>query len=247
MTIGNSLFQALNSSLPSGPLAAGTSFSFPVTFNLNGYTIAGYGGNLTISPGVQTTAINLYTNNSVTGYAKTIPISLSAKVVSAAPVLAISPLEVDFPGIVIGSPTTTQGSDDTFVISNLGQKNMTILGYGYTPGAISKDALPNAAYTNVTFTNGNATLDINGYFTSSNLPPVGTVITGGGSITVDAVFNTLVLKPSLYLRTNVSNLLIGSWELLHFTRSLYRRRYRVYHFNGLCQSTTDCTSPAIYY
>jgi hypothetical protein len=127
------------------------------------------------------------------------------KVVSDAPVVVISPLEVDFPGIVIGSPTTALGSDDTFVISNLGQSNMTILGYAYTPGAISKGAIGSTTYTNVTFTNGNATLDINGYFTTLNLPPVGTIITGGGSLTVDVVFNTQVCRsPPICVRTSLT-------------------------------------------
>jgi hypothetical protein len=194
LIITNSLFQAQNTSLPLGNIASGTSLSFTVTFNLTGYTIATAtnSGNFTISPGVQTNAINIYTSNSVTGYANNVPVALSAKVVSASPVLAIRPLEVDFSSIVIGSADASSGSENTFVISNLGQNEMTIQGYGYTPGAISKEALADTPYTNITFTNGVATLDINGYFTSIDIPALGTVIAGGGSITVDVLFKTAV-------------------------------------------------------
>jgi hypothetical protein len=109
----------------------------------------------------------------------------------------MSPLEVDFPGIVIGSAAAGAGSASTFIISNIGQNSMTIQGYAWTTGALTPDSGTATTYTNVTITEdsyGNMlyVLDSNGYFTSANLPAVGTVIAGGESITINALFNTTV-------------------------------------------------------
>jgi hypothetical protein len=104
----------------------------------------------------------------------------------------MSPLQVDFSGIVVGSEAQASGSDSTFIISNDGLNAMTILGYAWTNGPITSAT---SVFNNLTTSNNITTFDGNGYFTSPNMPPVGTVIPGGGSATVDVTFNTSVGIP----------------------------------------------------
>jgi hypothetical protein len=198
LILGKSIFQAQNSSLPIGSLLTGASFSFPVVFNLTEYVLsAGSTGAPAVSPGVQTTSISILSNNGQTGFSTEAPISLTGSSVSPSPFISMSPLEVDFPGIVIGSAAAAAGSASTFIISNIGQNNMIIIGYAWTNGALSPNPGSATTYTNVTTieaSDGDTLyiLDSNGYFTSANLPAVGTVIRGGDSITVSALFNTTV-------------------------------------------------------
>jgi hypothetical protein len=182
LTLGKTIYQASNSSLPKGSIAAGVNFTFPVTLNLTAANAPG------IAPGIQSSIVNIFTNNGVTGSATEASVSLTGDAISANPVIAVNPLQLDFPGLVVGSSNAIAGSADTFIISNLGQNSMKIYGYAYTNGTISADPV----YTNVTTTNGVSVLDINGYFTATCLPAPGTVIPGGGSVTVNALFNTTV-------------------------------------------------------
>ncbi|KAE9379342.1 WSC-domain-containing protein [Stipitochalara longipes BDJ] len=179
---GGGLFQSQNSSLPSAKLAAGSTFNFSVIFNLTKYTS---------SPAVQTAVLNLLTNNTVAGFSTEVPISVTGKAASNNPILSMSPLQVSFPGLVVPSALSNAGSASSLIISNLGQNAMNITGYAFATGTYTNS--PNSPVTNVTFTNGSAVLDAHGYFTSSDLPPVGTIIQGGASVTVDLLFNTTVL------------------------------------------------------
>jgi hypothetical protein len=178
---GGGVFQSQNSSLPSKSLTTGSIFSFPVIFNLTQYKS---------SPAVQTAALNLLTNNTVAGFSSEVPISVTGKAVSNNPIISISPLQVSFPGLIVSSAAAYAGSASSLVISNFGQNNMTISGYAFATGTYTNS--PNSPVTNVTFTKGVAVLDVNGYFTSSDLPPVGTIIQGGAAVTVDLLFNTTV-------------------------------------------------------
>lgn len=183
LTLKSTLFQAQNSSLPNTTLAVGDSFSFPVLFDLT--------GNATGLPlGVQTSVLNLLTVNGQTGYSTAVPISITGRIASANPVISVSPIHVGFPGIVLGSSEAIDGSESSFAIASAGEKPLTVFGYAFTTGVFDNTA--NSTVTNITFTNGTATLDGNGYFTSLNLPAVGTVIKAGREITVDVLFNTTV-------------------------------------------------------
>lgn len=189
------LFTALNSSLPTGALAKGASFSFPVTFNLTNHQLnSGSTSSPQVVPGVQTTSIDLLTVNGVTGYATTQPVTLTGMSISSAPFITMNPLQVDFDGIVVGSADQETGSDSTFIINNVGLGPMTITGFGWTNGSVSS---PTAIFHNLTSaTDGSGNpvtaFDGNGYFTSINMPSVGTVIPGGGSVTVNVNFNSNV-------------------------------------------------------
>lgn len=162
-------------------------------FNLTGYVLSsGSTSSPSIQPGVQATAIGILTTNGIAGYAAEEPISVTGRSASINPFISISPSEVDFPGIVLESAAAAEGSSDTFIISNTGQNQMTILGYAFTNGSVEPNSDNPTTWTNVTTTNGISVLDINEYFMASNLPAVGTIIPGGDSITVNALFNTTV-------------------------------------------------------
>jgi hypothetical protein len=188
LSVGGEIYDAQNSSLPTGNLVAGQSFDIPVTFNLTGYVLnSGSTSAPSVSPGVQTTALSIFTNNGVKGYSTQQAVTLTGTCVSAAAWITLSPLQVNFPGIVIGS--STPSSSSTFIIKNDGQSALKILGYGFSTD--SDDPI-----TNVTMdasAHGTFVLDSNGYFTSKDLLSVGTVIPAGGSVTVHAAFQTSVI------------------------------------------------------
>lgn len=224
LVLGNSLYQAKNSSLPTGSLAVGASFSFPVTFNLTAYQLnAGSTSAPVVSPGVQTTSLSILTTNGVTGYATDLPLTLTGKSVSEAPFIQTNPLEVDFSGIVVGTAAAQAGSASNFVISNVGQRDMHIIGYAFTKGAIAPDGDEDpAVFTNVTFeTDGSAYFDENNYFLADNLPPIGSAIPGSGSVTVSVLFNTTVRSFKFEsIMTSIYGS-IDSWGLSHSFTSLH--------------------------
>jgi hypothetical protein len=78
LTVGNPLYQASNSSLPTGQLAVGQTFSFPVSFDLGNFGKSSGPGSQFTAPGVQTTALMLHTQNGQTGYTPLQPITVSA-------------------------------------------------------------------------------------------------------------------------------------------------------------------------
>jgi iron transport multicopper oxidase len=119
----------VNSTLPTGPLAQGATFSFPVTWNLTQASInfaqnASFGKEL---PGVASTNLDIYTTNSVAKYSNILPVSLTGNTVSQTAFLTISPPEVDFGGVVVGSQAAVSGLSAAMIISNLGAENLTFL------------------------------------------------------------------------------------------------------------------------
>ena len=184
-SVGDLHFVVDNSTLPKGPIAAGTIFNFPVTWDLRNTSLkstanATYGN---ISPGVKSTALTLYTTNAVNGYSTVFPISLTGNEVSKQAFLTVAPITVDYGGVVITNASNVPTISKPFVISNSGLSPLTITGYAYQNDT-------SGPYTNVT-TNSAGVYDLGEGFTSSNLPPVGTVINNGTSISVDSVFNPI--------------------------------------------------------
>jgi hypothetical protein len=191
MTLNNVLYQVQNSSLPTRALAAGDSFSFPVVFNLTGYVVkADNTGKPVLTPGIETSVVNVLTTNGQSGYSTQMPISITGRAESVNPDLSLNPIQVSFPGLVIGS-TDNSGASSTLTINNIGSSPMKILGYAFATGQYTDDA--NSNLTNVTTgSNGISFLDKNHYFTASNLPSVGTIIQGNSGLSVDLLFNTTV-------------------------------------------------------
>ncbi len=182
--IRDATFQASNSSLPQGSLAQGAQFSFPVTWNLTQASIqdatgASFGS---VSPGVKTSYLVLSTTNGVEQYSNSLPITLQGNEVSSTAFLALTPQEVDFGGLVVGSPGAATGLDSSFTISNTGSSPLMILGYAYTgtSGEVN--------YTNTTTSNGKTVMGDG--FTSSGLPAVKSTISAGQSLTVPINFNS---------------------------------------------------------
>jgi hypothetical protein len=181
LTTGNAYFEASNASLPTGSLAAGQSFSFPVTWDLTNVQAANaanvsYGN---VSPGVKSTPLTLTTINGIQGYATSFPVGLTGTEVSSAPYLDVSPNTVDFGGIVVTDSSGVQTETSAISIANKGQTPMTILGYAYTTANKS-------GFTNTTLINGSWDL---GYgFTTTTLPAVGSQLAANTAISVDAVF-----------------------------------------------------------
>jgi hypothetical protein len=181
MTVGDQHFVVKNSTLPQGPVAAGTVFTFPVTWDLRGVTVqdkanASYGNT---QPGIKSTALTIYTINAAAGYSTLLPIGLSGNEVSQSPYLSISPTTVDYGGIVLLPNASVPSVSQPIVIQNSGLGPMTIYGYAYGPVG--------AALTNVTFFPNGSSILGNG-FTSTNLPAPNAVLQPGQQISVDTKF-----------------------------------------------------------
>lgn len=185
-TVGDAHFQVNNASLPQGPVAAGAIFSFPVTWNLQNTAVSNAQnasfGNTT--PGVKSTALTLLTTNAVTGYSTQLPISLTGTEVSQNAYLSLTPITVDYGGIVILPNQTPPTIGLPFVIANTGSSPMTILGYAYTSDELDS---ANIKFTNTTF-GGDGMADLGHGFTSSNLPAVNTVIQANQQVSVSSTF-----------------------------------------------------------
>ncbi|PSS14960.1 hypothetical protein M430DRAFT_51625 [Amorphotheca resinae ATCC 22711] len=187
LVLGDGFFEASNASLPQGPLAAGDSFSFPVTWDLTDAEIKNNpnASSGSISPGIKSAPLTLYTTNGAVGYATMFPISLTGTEVSTAPFLTLAPKTVDYGGIVILNNTAIPTQSGIITISNAGLSPLTILGYGYTNDELIGSNPPN--FTNSTLTNGIWDLGLG--FTATDLPAIGSQIAPNTAISVDSTFD----------------------------------------------------------
>ncbi|KAK5138629.1 hypothetical protein LTR04_004334, partial [Oleoguttula sp. CCFEE 6159] len=188
MTVGDARFEVSNSTLPTGPVIRGTVFTFPVRWNLTTAVVqntpgASYGA---VTPGIKTTPLTLYTVNGVGGYATVFPLSLSGNEVSQNAYFSMSPITIDFGGLVLGIPGEAPSNTLSFSISNLGSQDLTISRYAYTA---SDPFSASTVFTDATYSNN--TWKLGDGFTSSNLPAIGSVLKAGQSNTVDATFNAV--------------------------------------------------------
>jgi iron transport multicopper oxidase len=185
LTLTNPLFTALNSSLPTGPLTVGQKFSFPATFNLTTASIqdtvnTSYSW---VKPGVASGDITLYTVNGVTGYASSQPLALSGMTVSQTGFLSLSPVEVDFGGLVIDSAAAQAGLSGSLIISNIGVASLTITGSAWAD--LTADAPANINITQIGSTDQ---YTLGSAFNATDWPQPGYVIVGGGSVSVTLNF-----------------------------------------------------------
>ncbi|KAL8651207.1 MAG: hypothetical protein Q9226_004803 [Calogaya cf. arnoldii] len=193
LTTGDKTYQASNASLPQGALKVGDTFSFPVTWNLTEAAIKDTpGGSFgAVSPGVKTSFLVITTTNGVAQYSNSLPITLQGNEVSSAAFLSLSPPEVDFGGIVVGSPGAATGLDSSFIISNIGSSPLKITGYGWSGADMDDEEGGDgyiSSYKNVTMVDGDSV--IGDGFTSNNLPAVGSILAAGKSLTVPINFNS---------------------------------------------------------
>jgi hypothetical protein len=185
LQIGNGYFIASNTSLPKGPLAAGASFAFPVTWDLTNAQVTNSQNSSfgSVAPGVKSAPLTLLTRNGALGYATSFPISLTGTEVSKTPFLTVSPKTVDFGSATIFDPNHIPTTPGIFTIANDGLSNLTILGYAYTYDELSSSP----KYINSTTING--IWDLGSGFTATTLPAIGSIITPNTVITVPSVFN----------------------------------------------------------
>ena len=186
-TVGDANFEVDPTTLPKGPLAAGTTFSFPVTWDLTNTQVhdqpnASYGNT---APGIKSTALTLLTTNAMPGYSTQFPISLTGTEVSEKAYLTLTPVTVDYGGVVLLNNQSTPTVTLPFVIENSGLEPLTITGYAYTDDDLDDG---DTNYTNVTMAD-DGTFVLGEGFSSSNLPIVGTVIQPGNSVSVDSTFD----------------------------------------------------------
>ena len=192
ITTQDATFQASNSSLPQGSLATGAQFSFPVTWNLTQASIKDAAGAsfAAVQPGIKTSSLVISTTNGVAQYSNSLPITLQGNEVSDSAFLSLSPQEVDLGGIVVGSDGAATGLDSAFVLSNIGSSPLKILGYAFAGTEIDDDDEGGAIeYTNTTTSGGQSI--IGDGFTSSDLPPIGSIVAAGQSLTVPINFKAV--------------------------------------------------------
>ncbi|KAL8693509.1 MAG: hypothetical protein Q9224_003739 [Gallowayella concinna] len=194
LTIGDKTFQASNASLPQGALKTGDKFSFPVVWNLTEASIKDTPGESfgSVNPGVKTSTLVISTTNGVAQYSNSLPLTLQGNEVSSNAFLTLSPPEVDFGGIVVGSTGAATGLDSSFIIANVGSSPLKITGYGWSSTDFDDDNPAGgdgyvSSYTNVTQSKDGAVIGEG--FTSNDLPAVGSIIAPGKSLTVPINFN----------------------------------------------------------
>lgn len=85
-------------------------------------------------------------------------------------------------------PLSSGASGSTFVLSNIGEAALEILGYAYTTGNPVEDE---TTFTNLTTDgDGIVILDSNGYLSTTELPALGSIISAGSSLTIQVDFDT---------------------------------------------------------
>ncbi|MCJ1242521.1 hypothetical protein MMC14_010529, partial [Varicellaria rhodocarpa] len=186
-TVGDANFGVDPTTLSKGPITAGTTLSFPVTWDLTNTQVhdqpnASYGNT---SPGIKSTALTLLTTNAIAGYSTQFPISLTGTEVSEKAYLTLTPVTVDYGGVVLLNNESIPTVTLPFVIKNSGLEPLTITGYAYTDDDLDDG---DTDYTNVTIAD-DGTFVLGEGFSSSNLPIVGTVIEPGNSVSVDSTFD----------------------------------------------------------
>lgn len=184
MTVGDKTFVVNNASLPTGQLAAGKTFTIPVTWNLTSAVVANspnasFGS---VTPGFKSTPLTIFTTNAVAGYANFLPVGLTGTQVSSQPYLDFVPNTLDFGGLVLGVGGEDPTTDAPFIVSNLGLSPMTILGYAYTQDGLDD----NPVYTNAT-ADSQGVWDLGPGFTAK-LPKIGTVLNASQSLPITATF-----------------------------------------------------------
>lgn len=188
--VNNPYFQCSNSSLPSGSLAVGQSFSFPVTWNLTNASIqdaqnlVSYGK---VIPGAVTGALTLATTNGVAGYTTLVPVSLTGQIVSSNPFLYSTPSEIDMGGLVF-YPNGATSLTSSVIVQNIGSSTLTFTGFAWQD---SSDNATNTSYNNVTLSGSNSV--VGAAFTSSTFPVVGQTLDPGSSLTVPLTFQASVV------------------------------------------------------
>ncbi|GAB7357018.1 hypothetical protein MBLNU459_g7845t2 [Dothideomycetes sp. NU459] len=187
VSVSDAHFVVDQTTVPTGAVAKGSTFSINVTWDLTNTTVsnaanASFGNT---SPGIKSAALTIVTTNSLNGYATSFPVSLTGTEQSKAPFLDVSPANVDFGGLVLGVSGEAPSSTLAFSIANLGSTDLTITGYAYTTDETDDTDID---FTNATYSSANKTWDLGQGFTAAYLPSPGTVLAAGEAQSIPAVF-----------------------------------------------------------
>lgn len=174
-------FGCSNSSLPT-TVASGSTFSFPVTWDLTqtAITNAKAINNYQTVPGSEVVALNVYTTAS--GYASMIPIQLSGTVTAPAGYLTINATQVDFTGLVLGTqPSKTLA----FTVTNDGNGPLTFTGFAW------QDLYATGSpYNNVSVQPAGQPSTVGNGFTATNFPTVNSQLSVGQYLQIPVTFSS---------------------------------------------------------
>ena len=174
-TVSNPSFVCSNSTLPTGPLASGSSFSFDVTWDLSDPQTQ-------VNPGFVSSQLALSVSASA-DFASTAAVSLEGTITYEGPYLHASPSEVPFGRLVLrGDSDLAEGLSATALLENSGSGLLTFTGVAWQ----DEDGI----YTNVTDTG-----DLGSGFASTNFPAVGSSLASGDSVTIRLNFNADIPGP----------------------------------------------------
>ncbi|TPX13636.1 uncharacterized protein E0L32_005839 [Thyridium curvatum] len=163
----DSSFRCDNSTLPQGAVASGTTFTFPVTWDLQT-------PGSSIKPGFVSSSLTISLTASG-GYASTVAVPVQGNIVSKGPFLTTTPTEVDF-GRMLKTDGPMPGLTAATVLQNAGNGTLTFI------GAASQDTQGN--YVNITSAG-----QLGSGFSSSNFPTKDQTLAAGQSITLSLAFN----------------------------------------------------------
>ncbi|EFQ31337.1 WSC domain-containing protein [Colletotrichum graminicola] len=154
-----------NSTLPQGAVAAGTSFSLDVTWDLSNPAAK-------VVPGFFTSALTLSISASA-DYASTTVVSLQGTAVKQGPFLSATPSDITFGRLVLRD--APDGLTATALLQNAGNGTLTFTGFAWQNDA--------GTYTNITGDGG-----LGSGFSSSNFPAAGSSLGSGQSLSVPLRF-----------------------------------------------------------
>jgi hypothetical protein len=167
-------------------LAAGASFTMPVTFNLTSAAIelTRTANGVDVKPGAVAATLSL---PKISGNIPFISLSLTGTVTASGGYIDLSAVQIDFSGVTLGSSSTA-----SLVVSNDGAGPLTFTGFAY-------QSAYGAPYQNVT-TSGSSTV-VGSAFTATSFPANGATIAAGGSITIPLTFKPSVTGSSASILT----------------------------------------------
>ncbi|KAK1487356.1 WSC domain-containing protein [Colletotrichum tamarilloi] len=164
-SVADASWSCSNSTLPQGAVAAGTSFSLNVTWDLSNTAAK-------VVPGFLTSAITLAVNASA-DYAASTFVTVQGTVVKQGAFLKATPSDITFGRLVLRD--SPDGLTATALLQNIGNGTLTFTGFAWQDTA--------GTYTN--FTNDGT---LGAGFTSSGFPAVGSTLDSGKSLSVPLRF-----------------------------------------------------------
>ncbi|TQN68162.1 WSC domain-containing protein [Colletotrichum shisoi] len=164
-SVSDASWSCSNSTLPMGAVAAGTSFSLDVTWDLSNPAAK-------VVPGFLSGALTLFISASA-DYGSSTVVSLRGTVVKQGAFLSATPSDIAFGRLV--QRDAPDGLTGTALLQNVGNGTLTFTGFAWQSDA-------------GTFTNLTGDGNLGSGFSSSNFPAVGSTLESGQEVTVPLRF-----------------------------------------------------------